>query len=183
MVVDRDAIERLAREISHCAAQIDATQSELAEQQERLRRRDAAGWDSADDELATVRIVLETSEALARVGIDAGIDPELRSRAIELERELDAEEEVSVQWARSVAIVVRIPPTVIQDAERHFGRSPQYAAGVYAYCRHQLTNYEALLNEAPRSWGGRVRDVLRERINEAVSEVLKQYGIDDEWDL
>jgi hypothetical protein len=103
----------------------------------------------------------------------------LADRLAEVEALIAESEEAGRRWAESAAIKVPpIPPDVIDRAARYFG-SPQGWDGVTAYCRHRLTNYDALLREADE-YAGRPQDIIMERVREAVEEALKRIGV-GEW--
>lgn len=162
-------------------SEADLVASEVAEWEEHVAAGDAAGWDSIELERDAVSNLSDALGRLARLR-GAGDDPRARELAVRLAG-LDAEVAESTaegeRWAE--AAVVTLDPVgadVIEQAERYFG-SPQGYRGVEAYCRHRLTNYDALLKGADR-FCGRPRDVLHARVNASIAEALGGVGFEAE---
>ena len=80
----------------------------------------------------------------------------------------------TLEWARSVEIVVQpIPANVWRQASLYFRHRPS-PAGLEAHVRHQFTNYDHLLAELRRRRGAaEAYKVLRVRADEAVRQALK----------
>ncbi len=80
----------------------------------------------------------------------------------------------TLEWARSVEIVVQpIPSNVWRQACLHFRHRPNQV-GLEAHVRHQFTNYDDLLVELRRRRGAaEAYKVLRARVDEAVDRALR----------
>lgn len=82
------------------------------------------------------------------------------------------------RWAQTVEIhVPDLPRDIWQQAERHysFAREPSFQPvnenGVIAYVRHNLTNYESLLQETVGKVGCNVAyPIIKDRVNQAIRD-------------
>ena len=84
----------------------------------------------------------------------------------------------TLEWARSVEIVVQpIPANVWRQASLYFRHRPTQV-GLEAHVRHQFTNYDRLLQELRRRHGAAdAYQVLRSRADEAVRRALRISGL------
>jgi hypothetical protein len=142
-------------------SQIEIIAAEVAVWHKSVLWHDAHGWESPEEESAALAILINLKRKLANLKASFAPDSELcelTERAAELDAEIAKQTEEGERWAETVEITMApVGPDIIDRATRYFG-SPQGYNGVLAYCRHQLTNYDALLTEA-NQYSGRHKDI------------------------
>jgi hypothetical protein len=90
--------------------------------------------------------------------------------------------QAAADWVRGLAIRVHspLPKTLLEDAHRCYTLRGDADClnekGLHAYCRHRLTNYEALLRELYQNeFSGDLYPILRERVDAVVTAALLEF--------